>query len=310
MSRARSVAVIMGGPSPEREISLASGQACARVLASEGFAVSPVDAGRDLAQVLAEIGPDVVFNALHGPWGEDGCTQGLLEVMGLAYTHSGVLASALAMHKARAKDVFRAAGLPVAESRAAPRAKAARAHLMEPPYVVKPMAQGSTFGVLVVPEGANAPPSELRSGSWAFGEEVMIERYVPGRELTCAVLGETPAPRALGVMEIVAPGGFYDYRAKYEDAAQHLVPAPLAPEIAAQVERIACAAHQALGCRGVSRADFRFDESQGSGGLFLLEVNTQPGMTGNSLVPELAAHAGLPFAALARWLVEDASCPR
>jgi D-alanine-D-alanine ligase len=248
-----------------------------------------------------------VFNALHGRWGEDGCVQGLLELLRLPYTHSGVLASALAMHKERAKDVFRAAGLPVVPSIVVDRRAASARHVMEPPYVIKPVNEGSSVGVFIIRKGDNRPPGELGSESWSLGETVMVEEFVPGRELTVAVMGE----RALGVTEIVPRTAFYDYEAKYAPGgSDHVLPAPVPGEIAEQAMAIAVRAHSALGCRGVSRADFRFDDSANRHRLILLEVNTQPGMTPTSLVPEQARHIGMDFRALVRWIVEDASCDR
>lgn len=305
MSEFKHVAVIMGGWSPERDVSLSSGRECAEALRSEGFEVTEIDAGRDLADVLAKLGPDVVFNALHGRWGEDGCVQGLLEVLGIPYTHSGVFASSVAMDKEQSKKIFRAAGLPVAESMLVSREEAARGHVMETPYVIKPHNQGSSVGVFIVHEGDNRPPAELTSDKWDLGEIVMAERYIPGRELTCAVIGN----RVLDVTEITANTKFYDYEAKYaEGGSVHVVPARLSSSIYDSVQSVTKAAHDSLGCRGVSRSDFRFDEDKGE--LILLEVNTQPGMTPTSLVPELAAHAGMSFGALVRWMVEDASCDR
>lgn len=305
MSGFQHVAVIKGGWSAEREVSLSSGKGCADALRSEGFEVSEIDAGRDLSDVLTKVAPDVVFNALHGTWGEDGCVQGLLEVLGLPYTHSGVLASALAMDKPKSKAVFREAGLPVAESLLVTREEAARGHVMDTPYVIKPHNQGSSVGVFIVREGENRPPAELASPKWDLGEMVMVERYIPGRELTCAVMGN----RVLNVTEITANTGFYDYEAKYTSGGSvHVVPARLSSSINKQVQDVTCAAHDSLGCRGVTRADFRFDEVKGE--LILLEVNTQPGMTPTSLVPELAAHEGMSYGALVRWMVEDASCDR
>lgn len=304
------VAVLMGGMSAEREVSLSSGAACARALEGEGYRVTCIDVGRDLVERLAVVRPDVCFNALHGKWGEDGCVQGVLEMLGIPYTHSGVLASALAMHKERAKTVLRAAGVPVAESVVVPRWEAARAHVMPPPYVVKPVAEGSSVGVFIVREDYRHPPQELLAEDWALGEEVMVERYIPGRELTCAVMGE----EALGVIEIVPAQGlpFYDYKAKYAPGGSiHVLPAEISPNVYHLVQKLTLAAHKALGCRGISRADFRYDDRRGSeGGVFCLEVNTQPGMTATSLVPELAAHAGRTFGDLVRWIVEDASCNR
>ena len=304
------VAVLMGGWSTEREVSLDSGEACAKALEGEGYRVTRLDVDRDVALRLAEIRPDVCFNALHGRFGEDGCIQGLLETMGLPYTHSGVLASALAMHKERAKAVLRAAGVPVAESVVLSRAEAARAHVMPPPYVIKPPAEGSSVGVFIVREDQAHPPQELTSSEWTLGEEVMVERYVPGRELTCAVMGD----EALDVIEILPAQGlvFYDYDAKYAPGgSEHILPAPLLPNVYQFLQKLSLVAHRALGCRGVSRSDFRYDERpDGQGEVVCLELNTQPGMTATSLVPELAAHAGRSFGELVRWIVEDASCNR
>jgi D-alanine-D-alanine ligase len=292
----------MGGLSAEREVSLSSGRGCARALREAGYEVSEVDAGRDLASRLSALSPDIVFNALHGRWGEDGCVQGMLEWLGIPYTHSGVLASALAMDKTRAKEAFRAAGLPIAESRILPKAEAEARHAMAPPYVVKPNAEGSSVGVYIVPEGANRPP--------VFGPEmpnmVMAEAYVAGRELTATVMGD----RALTVTDILTDG-WYDYRAKYaEGGSRHVLPADLPREIFADCLDYALRAHEALGCRGVSRTDFRWDEAKGRDGLIVLELNTQPGMTPTSLSPEQAAHLGISFPDLCRWMVEDASCGR
>jgi D-alanine-D-alanine ligase len=304
------VAVLMGGWSSEREVSLRSGAACATALEGEGYRVTRLDVGRDVAARLAEIKPDVCFNALHGRYGEDGCIQGVLEILALPYTHSGVLASALAMHKERAKAVLAAADVPVAESRIVLRAEAARAHVMPPPYVIKPLTEGSSVGVFIVREDQRHPPQELTSADWTLGEEVMVERYIAGRELTCAVMGD----KALGVIEIRPAEGlaFYDYDAKYAPGGSiHVLPASLKPNVYQLVQKLSLAAHRALGCRGVSRSDFRYDDRpEGTGELICLEVNTQPGMTSTSLVPELAAHSGRSFGELVRWIVEDASCNR
>ena len=304
---AKHVAVLLGGWSAERPVSLNSGRECAEALEQAGYRVTPVDVGRDIADVLAKLKPDVVFNALHGPYGEDGTIQGVLEILGIPYTHSGVLASALAMNKHKAKSVAASAGIPVTEHRIVRRIEAAKEHALPPPYVVKPIAEGSSFGVLIVAADQAHPPQSLGRDEWAFGEEVMVERYIPGRELTCAVQGDA----ALGVTEIVPLGhGFYDYDAKYaEGGSKHLCPAPLKPFVYQNVQRLALEAHRAIGCRGVSRSDFRFDDN-GSGEIIWLEVNTQPGMTRTSLVPELAAHAGQSFPELVAWMVEDASCRR
>ncbi|QFT45812.1 D-alanine--D-alanine ligase B [Roseivivax sp. THAF40] len=291
----------MGGPSAEREVSLSSGKECAAALRTEGFDVVEVDAGPDLVVRLSEISPDVVFNALHGRWGEDGCVQGLLEWQGLPYTHSGVLASSLAMDKERTKDVYRAHGLPVAESRLASKAEVMTAHVMPPPYVVKPYNEGSSVGVYLVAEGA-APPQL----SAEMPETVMVEAFAPGRELTTTVMGD----RALGVTDIITDG-WYDYDAKYKPGgSRHECPANIPEEIAAACRDYALRAHAALGCRGVTRTDFRWDESKGLAGLILLETNTQPGMTPTSLSPEQAEKAGLSFGQFCRWMVEDASCQR
>ena len=302
------VAVLMGGWSSERPVSLSSGNACADALEAGGFRVTRVDVGRDVAEVLARLKPDVAFNALHGPFGEDGCIQGILEILAIPYTHSGVLASALAMNKPKAKDVMKAAGVPVAEAVLVSRFEAAKAHVMAPPYVVKPPAEGSSFGVLIVKEDQTHPPQQLFAEDWAFGELVMVERYIGGRELTCAVRGD----ESLDVIDIVTEGRFYDYDAKYvAGGSKHILPAKISSIIYQNVRMLALRAHQALGCRGVSRADFRYDDRlEGTEGLICLEVNTQPGMTATSLVPEMAAYAGMDFRALVRWMVEDASCNR
>ncbi len=305
---AKHVAVLMGGWSSERPVSLNSGNACADALVAEGFKVSRVDVDRNVAAVLQDLKPDVALNALHGPFGEDGCIQGILEILGIPYTHSGVLSSALAMNKPRAKDVMKAAGIPVAESLLIHRLDAAKAHAMPPPYVIKPPNEGSSFGVLIVKEDALTPPQQLYADDWPYGDIVMIERYVAGRELTCGVRGD----EALGVIEIVTDQRFYDYHAKYaQGGSKHVLPAQISPIIYQNVRMLALRAHQALGCRGVSRADFRYDDRPGgTGALICLEVNTQPGMTGTSLVPDMAAYAGMSFQSLVRWMVEDASCGR
>ena len=301
----RHVAVLFGGPSSEREVSLVSGRECADALERQGAKVTRVDAGRDLAEVLARLKPDVVFNILHGSWGEDGCVQGILETLQIPYTHSGVLASALAMDKAKAKAVMRAAGVDVPGGGLFNRFDVARDHVMEPPYIVKPNAEGSSVGVYRVFEGANTPPQEVVSPDWRFGEEVMVEPYVAGKELAVAVLGD----RALTVTEIVSTTGWYDYEAKYgEGGSSHVMPAQMPQHAFEAALRQAERAHAALGCRGLTRSDFRYDDLKDV--LVLLEVNTQPGMTPTSLAPEQAAHVGLGFDDLVRWIVEDASCPR
>ena len=296
------VAVLMGGPSAEREVSLSSGRECAAALRGEGYEVVELDAGPDLYARLQDIRPDVVFNALHGRWGEDGCVQGMLEWMGLRYTHSGVLSSALAMDKQKSKDVYIAAGLPVVDSVIAPKADVMAAHVLPPPYVVKPNNEGSSVGIYIVQEAANAPPQL----SDDMPEEVMVETYAPGREMTVTVMGD----RALTVTDILTDG-WYDYDAKYKPGgSRHVVPADVPQEIFDLCMDYALRAHEALGCRGVSRTDFRWDEARGTEGLILLETNTQPGMTPTSLSPEQAAHCGLTFGALCAWMVEDASCGR
>ena len=302
------VAVLMGGWSAEREVSLRSGVACARALRDEGFQVTEIDVTRDIAQTLAMLKPDVAFNALHGKVGEDGTIQGILEVLQIPYTHSGVLASALAMNKQQAKIVMAAAGLPVAEGLVVDRRVAARAHVMAPPYVLKPVCEGSSFGVVIVNAG-DPPPSQLGADDWAYGDEMLAERFIAGRELTCAVMGD----KALDIIEIrAADGGWYDYNAKYSKGGSiHILPAQLKGNIYQFVQQLSLKAHVALGCRGVSRSDFRFDDTpQGNGELVILEVNTQPGMTETSLVPEIAAYAGFSFGELVRWMVEEASCDR
>jgi len=299
--KGKHVAVLMGGLSPERDVSLVSGAACADALERLGAKVSRVDAGRDIADVLTKLKPDVCFNALHGEWGEDGCVQGVLETLGLPYTHSGVLASALAMDKAKAKAVLAAAGVVVPGGGLYNRHEAARQHVMAPPYVVKPNAQGSSVGVFLVFEGANTPPQELAAPGWTFGEEVMIEPYIAGKELAVAVMGD----RALTVTEIVPRTGFYDYDAKYADGGSaHVVPAQMPAAAFDRALRMAELAHAALGCQGVTRSDFRYDDVNDV--LVLLEVNTQPGMTPTSLVPEQAAHTGVSFDDLVLWITEDA----
>jgi D-alanine-D-alanine ligase len=305
----RHVAVLMGGFSSERPVSLSSGAACADALEAEGYRVTRVDVGRDVAAVLAELRPDVVFNALHGPFGEDGTIQGILEYLEIPYTHSGVLASALAMDKAQAKHVAKAAGIPIAEALIMDRRAFGNAHPMKPPYVVKPVREGSSFGVVIVKEDQSHPPQVITSSEWRYGDRVMVERYIAGRELTCGVMGDV----ALGVTEIIPQGhAFYDYDSKYvKGGSTHVIPARISPNIYQKIQSLAVKAHQAIGCRGVSRSDFRFDDrGDGEGELIWLEINTQPGMTPTSLVPEMAQHAGLQFGEFLKWMVEDASCLR
>lgn len=296
------VAVIYGGPSSEREVSLASGQECATALGEEGYEVVMIDAGPDLYNQLNAAAPDVVFNALHGRWGEDGCVQGILEWMGLPYTHSGVLASALAMDKERSKAAYRAAGLPVADSGLFDADEVRARHVMTPPYVVKPYNEGSSVGVYLVMSPDDTPPQV----SDDMPARVMVEAFVPGRELTCSVMGD----RAMSVTEILTDG-WYDYDAKYKPGgSRHVVPAQVPAEIFDACLEYALRAHNALGCRGVSRTDFRWDDRKGLDGLIILETNTQPGMTATSLTPEHAAEVGKTFPQLCRWMVEDASCNR
>lgn len=305
---AKHVAVLMGGWSSERPVSLNSGKACADALEARGYRVSRVDVDRTIPAVLEELRPDVCFNALHGIFGEDGTIQGILEYLEIPYTHSGVLASALAMDKALAKHVAKAAGIPVAEARVMSRFEIGNEHPIKPPYVVKPVREGSSFGVVIVKEDRTHPPQILTSAEWRYGDRVMVERYVPGRELTCGVMGDTP----LGVTEIIPVAQeFYDYDAKYAaGGSRHVIPAQISPNIYQTIQQLALKAHQAIGCRGVSRSDFRFDDSSGDGEVIWLEINTQPGMTPTSLVPEMAQHAGLSFGKFLRWMVEDASCSR
>ncbi|MBP1883314.1 D-alanine--D-alanine ligase [Sinorhizobium mexicanum] len=305
----RHVAVLMGGFSSERPVSLSSGAACADALEAEGYRVTRVDVGRDVAAVLGDLRPDVAFNALHGPFGEDGTIQGILEYLEIPYTHSGVLASALAMDKAQAKHVAKASGIPVAEALIMDRRTFGNEHPMKPPYVVKPVREGSSFGVVIVKEDQSHPPQVITSSEWRYGDRVMVERYIAGRELTCGVMGDV----ALGVTEIIPQGhAFYDYDSKYvKGGSSHVIPAQISPNIYQKIQTLALKAHQAIGCRGVSRSDFRFDDrGTGEGELIWLEINTQPGMTPTSLVPEMAQHAGLQFGEFLRWMVEDASCLR
>ena len=302
------VAVLLGGWSAEREVSLSSGKACTDALERAGFKAVPIDVTREtIFSVLQELKPDVAFNALHGKWGEDGCCAAVLETLQIPYTHSGVLASSLAMHKEKSKAVFRAAGIPVAESRLVPLEEVAESHPIAPPYVVKPVAEGSSVGVHIVLSGANGPARAVLEERNIFGSHAMVERFVAGKELTCAVIGGKP----LGVIDIVSKSSsWYDYTAKYAPGgSQHILPAQIPADIYEKCQEYAAMAHDALGCRGVSRADFRYDQD-GSGELVLLEVNTQPGMTGTSLVPELAAHAGQSFEELVTWMVNDASVDR
>ncbi|WP_049644029.1 D-alanine--D-alanine ligase [Candidatus Rhodobacter oscarellae] len=292
----------MGGPSAEREVSLSTGHECAEALRGEGFEVVELDAGADIVARLGEIQPDVCFNALHGRWGEDGCVQGILEWLRIPYTHSGVLASALAMDKERTKAALRAAGLPVAHSVIADKSEVQARHIMQPPYVVKPNNEGSSVGIYIVQKSANQPPFLNEE----MPERVMVESYVAGRELTTAVIGDM----ALTVTDIITDS-WYDYHAKYDaGGSRHVLPADIPQEIFDACLSYAKRAHNVLGCRGLTRTDYRWDEEKGLDGLIILETNTQPGMTPTSLAPEQAEHMGISFGQLCRLLVEDASCNR
>lgn len=308
MTRARAIAVLLGGWSAERAVSLRTGANIAAALRRLGHDVTEIDAGRDLAKRLAALDPrpDVIFNALHGVGGEDGSVQGLLEVMGFPYTHSGVLASAIAMHKPTARKLFKAAGLPCPEGRTAAMEELCSGDVLPRPYVVKPVAEGSSVGVRIITDDDPFPAFDR--SSWPYAERVLVEAFIPGREITVAVMGGKP----LGVLEIRPRTAFYDYAAKYQPGqSDHVVPAPIAEEAYHDALRISAEAHRVLGCRGVTRADLRLDDTAGSPGrLYLLEVNTQPGMTETSLVPEIAAHAGIGFDGLVDWMMEDALCRR
>ena len=305
----RHVAVLMGGISSEREISLSTGAGCTAALERLRARVTPVDAGRDLAEVLARLRPEVALNVLHGSWGEDGCVQGVLETLAIPYTHSGVLASALAADKTKAKAVMAAAGVVVPGGGLFDRQDVARRHVLAPPYVVKPNAEGSSVGVFLVFEGANGPPTRVGEDSWTYGEQVVVEPYIAGREMAVSVLGEPSGPRALAVTDIVSATGWYDYEAKYgQGGSRHILPAELPAHVTERALRQAELAHAALGCRGVTRSDFRYDD--GKDELVLLELNNQPGMTPTSLVPEQAAHCGMSYDDLVLWIVQDASCLR
>jgi D-alanine-D-alanine ligase len=295
----RRVAVLMGGWSAEREVSLVSGAACAQALTAAGYEVTTIDVQRDLNALIQQLSPppDAVLNALHGRYGEDGCIQGLLNILDIPYSHSGLLASALAMDKPMAKRLFVDAGIPVAPHRIVNRAQMAAGDVMDRPYVIKPLNEGSSVGVQIVREGDNLTLTEV--DQWPYGAAVMVERFIPGRELTVAVMGDRP----LAVTEITTGRGFYDYDAKYAPGGSaHLIPAPVPAPVYQAAMDLALRAHQALGCRGVSRADLRYDGTN----LFMLEVNTQPGMTPTSLVPEQAAHVGISFPELVQWMVENA----
>ena len=294
------VAVLMGGWSKEREVSLVSGAAVATALKDTGFQVTEIDVHQDAAALLSQLYPipDKVFNALHGRFGEDGCVQGFLNILGVPYTHSGVLASALAMDKPMSKRVFKEVGITVADHQILTREQLSQTVFGSKPHVIKPLNEGSSVGVNIIFEGDSYTPTEKE---WPFGSQVMAEQYISGRELTVAVMGE----RALGVTEIKTGHLFYDYDAKYSDGGSiHQVPAQLPQDIYDEAMRISVLAHKTLGCRGISRADMRYDGKD----LYLLEVNTQPGMTPTSLVPEQASYANISFENLVVWLVEHAEC--
>lgn len=306
MADIRTVAVLKGGWSAEREVSLVSGEACAAALRNCGYDVTVIDVTRDLPALIAALTPppDVVFNGLHGRGGEDGTVQAVLDMLGIPYTHSGLRASALAMSKELTKRLLATAGVRSPNGIVASPVDVAERHLLEPPYVVKPAAEGSSVGVRIVRPDDNARPLDLEN--WSFGRDVLVEDYIPGRELTVGVMGD----RALTVTEIEHSHGFFDYDAKYvEGHAVHRIPAPIPDDVADEALRIALLAHTMLGCRGISRSDFRYDDTRpGVGGLYFLEINTQPGFTPISLVPEQAQYMGVPFDDLCRWLVENAQC--
>lgn len=302
------VTVLMGGLSAEREVSLASGANCAAALKEAGYTVETLDAGVELGAVIAQLTaqrPNVVFNALHGRFGEDGNIQGVLNLLKIPYTHSGLMASALAMDKTMAKRLFVTAGLRVPEGKLLSRAEVVAGDPLPRPYVVKPYNEGSSVGVTIIKAGDNAKP--FAGIDWPFGDVVLAERFIPGRELTCGVMGD----KAMAVTELRPKSGFYDYANKYTGGmTEHLVPAPLPADVYAECLRMALAAHQALGCRGVSRSDFRYDDTGkgGVGEIYLLETNTQPGMTELSLVPEQAKYLGMSYPELVSWMVEHAQC--
>lgn len=297
------IAVLMGGLSAEREVSLSSAAGIITTLRERGYKVTPIDMGRDVAGVLATLKPDLVFNALHGTYGEDGCIPGLLEIMGLPYTHSGVLASAIAMDKPRSKAVFKQAGIACADDRILHKDEALTADPMPRPYVIKPLNEGSSIGVHLVFEGDNF---DIREYDWAYGDTVIIERYIPGKEIQVAVVGDA----AIGAIEIRPKGRFYDYEAKYTAGkADHFMPAPISSAAYSHVLELALQAHQLLGCKSVSRVDFRYDDTpNGDGKFYILEVNTHPGMTPLSLVPEIAAYAGINFGDLLERIIKDVQC--
>ncbi|PCI47369.1 MAG: D-alanine--D-alanine ligase [Alphaproteobacteria bacterium] len=300
------VVVLKGGWSAEREVSLTSGAAVAKALRQQNFQVTEVDATPEIARVLTELKPDVVFNALHGRWGEDGCLQGLLEIMNIPYTHSGVMASAVAMNKPLAKKIFRNGGIPCAPDCIVNRAELFERDPLPRPFVVKPCNEGSSVGVVIVTSDYNLVSDQ--SGPWQDSGDLMAESYLPGRELTVSVMDG----KALTVTELKPHAGFYDYEAKYQDGkTDHIIPAELDGKMLEQIMSLAEKAHKVIGCRGVSRSDFRLDDgADGDNIPYILEINTQPGMTPLSLVPEQARHCGMTFGQLVCWMVEDASCGR
>ena len=299
------IAVVYGGWSPEREVSAVSGKKMVVAARNAGYNVVAIDARKDITNQISEVEPDIILNALHGIWGEDGCAQGIFETLNIPYSHSGVLASALAMDKRKSKNVFQSIGIDVAKDIAVSRADAVKSHPLQRPYVVKPISNGSSLGVVIVGEDDPIPSDILLSDNWTFGDNLMAEEFVPGRELTVGVLGGEP----LAVTEIMPSNHFYDYKAKYEiGGSEHTLPAEVSQSVAERALEVSHNAHEILGCRGVTRADFRYDESNDR--LVLLEMNTQPGMTPTSLVPEQAAYRGMSFEDLVVWMIEDASCPR
>tara|TARA_Y100001970_G_scaffold294367_1_gene451758 strand:- start:2655 stop:3578 length:924 start_codon:yes stop_codon:yes gene_type:complete len=298
------IAVLMGGWSSERDVSLVSGNAVAKVLGDRGYKVSKIDVDHSFSEKLKKIKPDAVFNALHGRWGEDGCVQGALEILKIPYTHSGVLASAIAMNKPIARRMFISAGIQCPDSIIIDRNDVIAGKGMEPPFVVKPINEGSSVGVIIVTEKSDL--SLLDSSEWIWGEKIIVERFIPGRDIQVAVMGD----KAIGAIEIRPKGKFYDYESKYTPGrAEHFMPAPIHPDIYSEALSIAETSHCVLGCRGVTRADLRYDDSEGnSGKLYMLEINTQPGMTPLSLVPEIAADVGIEFPDLVQWMIKEAKC--
>ena len=307
---AKTVAVLMGGWSSEREVSLSSGKACSKALRDQGYKVIDIDVKRDLKDLIAKLEPkpDVAFNALHGRGGEDGCIQGVLEILAIPYTHSAPLASALAMDKQKAKEVLKPMGVPCPEGQLVHIDDLKKGKVpFKPPYVVKPNNEGSSVGVYIIKQGDNKPPAGL--DKWSYGPYALVEKYIPGKELSVAVMGARgEKARALTVTEIKANTEFYDYEAKYAaGGSTHIIPAPINSQVFDEAMRVAAFAHEKLGCTGVTRSDFRYNDNEpGISGLFYLETNTQPGMTPTSLVPEQAAHVGMSFGELVAWLVENA----